>query len=53
MRNFYPLSICLLFIMIMMSSCELVGDIFKAGFTTAIVVVLVIIGLIFWLIKRK
>lgn len=33
----------------MLSSCELIGDIFKAGYYVGIFVVLVVIVLIFWL----
>ena len=44
----------LLFIMISMSltSCELVGDIFKAGFWVGILAVAAVIGLIVFLISK-
>lgn len=35
-----------------LSSCELAGDIFKGGFYLGIIVVLAVIGLIVWLIKK-
>ena len=50
MRNFlYPL---LLFVTVSLSSCELVGDIFKAGVWVGVLVVVAIIGLIIYLISR-
>jgi hypothetical protein len=35
-----------------LTSCELVGDIFKAGFYTAFIVIIIVVGLIIWLISR-
>jgi len=34
------------------SSCEIVGGIFKAGFWTAIVLVVLVVVLILWLVNR-
>lgn len=34
------------------SSCEVVGGIFKAGFWTAIIVIVLVVGLIIWLVGR-
>ncbi|MBC9914780.1 phosphatidate cytidylyltransferase [Chitinophaga varians] len=44
----------LLFVMmaIMMTSCEVVGGIFKAGVWTGIIIVALVIALIIWLISR-
>lgn len=36
----------------MLSSCELVAGIYKAGFWTAIVLVVIVVVLILWLIGR-
>ena len=50
MRNFlYPL---LAFITVSLSSCELVGDIFKAGVWVGVLAVVAVVGLIIYLISR-
>jgi len=50
MKNFiYPL---LLFVMLSLSSCELVGDIFKAGVWVGVLVVVGIIALVIFLISK-
>jgi hypothetical protein len=46
------LGLCLLVMITTLSSCELVGDIFEAGFWTAIIVIVLVIGLIIWLVSR-
>jgi len=35
-----------------LSSCEVVGGIFKAGFWTAIIVIVLVVGIILWLVGR-
>ncbi len=35
------------------SSCQAIGDIFKAGFWSAIIVVVIIVALILWLVGRS
>ncbi|HEY4650016.1 MAG TPA: hypothetical protein VIG72_01330 [Pontibacter sp.] len=35
-----------------LSSCELVGDIFKAGMWTAVVVIVLIILLVAWIFRK-
>jgi hypothetical protein len=35
-----------------LTSCELVGDIFKAGAYTAIIGIILVVILVFWLISR-
>jgi hypothetical protein len=35
-----------------LTSCELVGDIFKAGAYTAIIGIILVVVLVFWLISR-
>ena len=50
MRNIlYPV---LAFITISLSSCELVGDIFKAGVWVGVLAVVAVVGLIIYLISR-
>jgi hypothetical protein len=36
----------------LLSSCELIGDIFKAGVWVGVIIVVAVIALIFWLIGR-
>ncbi len=35
-----------------LSSCEVIGGIFKAGFWTAIILIVLVIALILWLVRR-
>jgi hypothetical protein len=46
------LGVLLPFIMLMFSSCTVIGDIFKAGVWSGIIVVVLVIVLIIWLIGR-
>lgn len=47
----YILSLLLLF-SVTLSSCEVIGGIFKAGVWTGIIAVVLIVALIIWLITR-
>lgn len=51
MRSSY-LGIFLLAMAVTLSSCELVGDIFQAGFYVGIIIVIVVVILIVWLVNR-
>jgi hypothetical protein len=42
----------LLFIMTFLSSCEVIGGIFKAGVWVGVLVVVAVVGLIIYLISR-
>lgn len=35
-----------------LASCEMVGGIFKAGFWTALILIILVVVLIFWLLRR-
>ncbi|MES2431860.1 MAG: phosphatidate cytidylyltransferase [Bacteroidota bacterium] len=48
-QSFYLL---LGFLLVTLSSCEAIADIFKAGVWSGIIIVVIIVGLIFWLIGR-
>ena len=52
MKTFPYLWLCLFAVAVSFSSCEVVGGIFKAGFWTAIIIVVVVIALILWLVGR-
>jgi len=46
------INLLLLFtIMIALSSCSVIGGIFKAGAVVGIIAVLVVIGIIFWIVS--
>ena len=42
----------LLAIVMMLSSCELIGDIFQAGMWVGVIIVVGIIALLFWIINK-
>ena len=50
MRKLY--SVVALLAITLLSSCELIGDIFKAGAYTGIFIVVIIIALIIWLLSK-
>lgn len=52
MINRLPFFYFLLFIATTMSSCEVVGGIFKAGIWTGLILVALFIGVIVWVISR-
>ncbi len=39
-------------LMMTLSSCEVIGGIFKAGFWSAIIIVVLVVALILWLVNR-
>lgn len=51
-RTNYLLISFLGFIIVSLSSCELIGDIFEAGVWTGLILVAVVIALVVWLISR-
>lgn len=36
-----------------LTSCEVVGGIFKAGFWTAIILIVLVVVIILWLVRRR
>ena len=44
--------VVLLLISALLSSCEAIADIFKAGVWVGVLIVVLVVGLIFWLISR-
>jgi hypothetical protein len=51
-RTNYLLISFLSFLMVSLSSCELIGNIFEAGVWTGLILVAVVIALVVWLISR-
>jgi hypothetical protein len=52
MKKYASLGLCLLVMAMTFSSCEVIGGIFKAGFWTAIILIIVVIAVILWLVSR-
>jgi hypothetical protein len=52
MKRHASLWLALSFLAISISSCQVVGGIFKAGFWTAIILIVLVVGLILWLVGR-
>ena len=52
MKQFSYLFLLLFLLSTTLSSCELVQGIFKAGFYTAFILIIVVVGLIIWLVTR-
>ncbi|WP_185195462.1 hypothetical protein [Pontibacter sp. Tf4] len=50
LRTYLPALIVVL--MLTMSSCELVGDIFKAGMWTALIIIVLIVVLLAWIFRK-
>jgi predicted Abi (CAAX) family protease len=46
---FFPL---LVLITTLLTSCEAVGDIFQAGIWIGVIIVVLVVGVIFWLINK-
>jgi hypothetical protein len=54
-RNMNKLSTLWLYALVIattLSSCEVIGGIFKAGFWTAIILVVLVIVIILWLVRK-
>jgi hypothetical protein len=52
MKKYSYLWLCALAMVMTLSSCQVIGGIFKAGFWTAIIVVVLVVGIILWLVGR-
>ncbi|HEX8350783.1 MAG TPA: hypothetical protein VF598_12545 [Hymenobacter sp.] len=53
MKNFpFVLVFCLLFLTFSLSSCEAIGDIFKAGAWTAVIGIFLVVLLISFLVRK-
>lgn len=52
MKQYSFYGLCFLAMAMTLSSCEVVGGIFKAGFWTAIILIVLVVGLILWLVGR-
>lgn len=51
-KNIYLVPVVLLFISLSMSSCEAIGNIFKAGVWTGFLLIAVVVAVIIWIVAR-
>ncbi len=51
-KNYGALITMLVLIITFMSSCQVIGDIFKAGMWSMFIIIIVVVALIFWIISR-
>lgn len=52
MKKFTHLTLLLLVLSLVLPSCELIGDIFQAGLVVGIIVVIVVLALIVWILRK-
>ena len=52
MKNYTTSVLVFLVLATTLSSCELVGDIFKAGFYAAFIVIAIVVALVIWIFSR-
>jgi L-asparagine transporter-like permease len=48
MKSLNPVIVFLAAILLFLPGCDLIGDIFEAGFWTALIVIIAVIALIIW-----
>jgi hypothetical protein len=52
MKNILSVTALLVSIAVLFSSCQAIGDIFKAGMWVGVIVVVIIVALVLWLIGK-
>ena len=53
MARFNYLWICFIALAMTLTSCDVIGGIFKAGFWSAIIIVVIVVALILWLLGKR
>lgn len=48
----YIIRLCLMSMLFVLTSCEIIGDIFSAGVYTGIFVVVLVVAILIWIISR-
>lgn len=48
----YPIILCVIAMMLVLSGCEAIGDIFSAGVYTGLAVVVLVIIIIVWIVRK-
>ncbi|GAB3493801.1 hypothetical protein GCM10027341_09520 [Spirosoma knui] len=52
LSRFFPMAFVAVFMTLFLTSCEVIGDIFKTGVWTGVILVVVGIGVVLWLVSR-
>ncbi|WP_187270152.1 hypothetical protein [Pontibacter qinzhouensis] len=53
MKNIRPYIFSLLImLMVTFSSCQVIGDIFKAGMWTAVIIIVIIVLIVIWIFRK-
>ena len=52
MKSYLLKIMTMLLLLMMATSCELIGDIFEAGMAVGIIVVLLVVALVIWIIRK-
>ncbi len=52
MKKIFQLFPLMLLVMITLSGCEIIGDIFQAGMWVGVIIVVAIIAIVIWVINR-
>ncbi len=52
MKRFNYLVLFLMAMVMTLSSCEMIGDIFQAGMAVGVIVIIAVVGLVIWLVSR-
>ena len=52
MKKYNGILVAALFLMTALSGCEVIGDIFKAGMWTMLIIIVLVVALIFWIIRK-
>jgi len=50
-KKYFPLAL-VAFLCTTLTSCEVIGDIFKAGIWVGVIIVVLVIALIIWLVSK-
>ncbi len=52
MKNKHFFTFLFIFLAMSLSGCEIVGDIFKAGFWMAFVLIAIVLAVVFWIVRK-
>jgi hypothetical protein len=52
MKNLFPKLALLLLVLTTFTSCDVIGDIFEAGLIVGVIIVVLIVALVFWIIRK-
>ena len=52
MKQFQYIGVWMLAVVLTLSSCELVGDIFQAGMAVGVFIIVLIVALVLWVLSR-